>query len=201
MRRAARLARVASRNQHEKMRRARSCRFAALTLAAVALILGYFLLSLPAQPTYSGPPEKVTIAYSATTDAVLAEVAQMQGLYLQEGLEATAHLHRYGKPGLQSVPVICAECRRTLCGITGPDLLWPRRIGFLFPLSASRGPRAVKASELVWQRWSGSYGNMAGRYVPKANRNGGRPFTSPCGQHRSELAVNSSCASPGFLLI
>jgi sulfonate transport system substrate-binding protein len=51
----------------------------------------------------SGPPEKVTIAYSATTDSVLAEVAQSRGYYLQEGLEATARLHPYGKPALDDL--------------------------------------------------------------------------------------------------
>jgi NitT/TauT family transport system substrate-binding protein len=50
-----------------------------------------------------GPPEKVTIAYSATTDAVLAEVAQVQGFYKQEGLEAAPHVHPYGKLALQDV--------------------------------------------------------------------------------------------------
>ncbi|HXX58801.1 MAG TPA: NrtA/SsuA/CpmA family ABC transporter substrate-binding protein [Thermodesulfovibrionales bacterium] len=51
----------------------------------------------------SGPPEKVTIALSATTDAVLAEVAQVQGLYRREGLEAILHLHPYGKLALEDV--------------------------------------------------------------------------------------------------
>ena len=50
-----------------------------------------------------GPAEKVTIAYSATTDAVLAEVAQMRGYFSEEGLEAVAHKHPYGKPALKEV--------------------------------------------------------------------------------------------------
>ncbi|MHB9097836.1 MAG: ABC transporter substrate-binding protein [Syntrophales bacterium] len=50
-----------------------------------------------------GPPEKVTIAYSTTTDAVLAVVAQMRGYYREEGLAADAHLHPYGKPALKDV--------------------------------------------------------------------------------------------------
>lgn len=51
----------------------------------------------------AGPPEKVTIAYSATTDAVLAEVAQVKSFFLQEGLEVSPHLHPYGKLALEEV--------------------------------------------------------------------------------------------------
>jgi NitT/TauT family transport system substrate-binding protein len=51
----------------------------------------------------AGQPEKVTIAYSAATDAVLAEVAQRQGYYLQEGLDATPLMRSYGKAALQEV--------------------------------------------------------------------------------------------------
>lgn len=50
-----------------------------------------------------GPPEKVTIACSTATDAVLAVVAYVQGYYRQEGLEVTLHLHPYGKPALKEV--------------------------------------------------------------------------------------------------
>ena len=49
------------------------------------------------------PPEKVTIAYSAATDAVLAEIAQRHGYYLQEGLEAIPIMRAYGKAALQAV--------------------------------------------------------------------------------------------------
>jgi NitT/TauT family transport system substrate-binding protein len=49
------------------------------------------------------PSEKVTIAYSATTDAVLTEVAHMKGYFLQEGLEVTPRLHPYGKPALEDL--------------------------------------------------------------------------------------------------
>lgn len=51
----------------------------------------------------AGPPEKITIAFSATTDAVLAEVAQMNGYFLEEGLEVNQHLHPYGKPALEDM--------------------------------------------------------------------------------------------------
>ena len=49
------------------------------------------------------PSEKVTIAYSATPDAVLAQVAQAQGYYLAEGLDVTPHRQPYGKLALQEV--------------------------------------------------------------------------------------------------
>ena len=67
--------------------------------------LGYLLLRLHAEPTISpaGPVEKVTIAYSATTDSVLAQVAQTRGYYREEGLEVTPHMHPYGKPALREV--------------------------------------------------------------------------------------------------
>ena len=85
------------------MRKTRTCIAAALTLAAVASILACLLLRPALEHTPSGPPEKITIAYSATTDSVLAEVAQLQGYYLQEGLQVTAHLHPYGRPALEEV--------------------------------------------------------------------------------------------------
>ena len=83
------------------MRKTRFYPYAALALASLALVLAaIFILPLGKSP---GPPEKVTIAYSATMDSVLAQVAQTQGYYLQEGLEATAQLHPYGKLALQSL--------------------------------------------------------------------------------------------------
>jgi sulfonate transport system substrate-binding protein len=85
------------------MKKTRSYLFAALALVAVALVLGYFLILPHAVHVPAGPPEKITFAYSATMDSVLAAVAQMQGYYLQEGLEVTAHLHPFGKPALQEV--------------------------------------------------------------------------------------------------
>jgi sulfonate transport system substrate-binding protein len=79
------------------------CIFASIAFAVSVLLLCYIFLPTHSAYTPAGPPEKVTIAYSATTDSVLAEVAQMQGYYLQEGLEVTTHLHHYGKPALKEV--------------------------------------------------------------------------------------------------
>lgn len=74
----------------------------ALTVAALAT--GALLLSCSqAGQKTAGPTEKVTIAFSATTDAVLAEIAQANGYFRQEGLEVTPHLHRYGKPALEDM--------------------------------------------------------------------------------------------------
>jgi ABC-type nitrate/sulfonate/bicarbonate transport system substrate-binding protein len=80
----------------------RSYLCAALALAVLALMLCFFILP-PRKPTTSGPLDKITIAYSATPDSVLAEVALMQGFFLREGLEVTVHRHPFGKLALQEV--------------------------------------------------------------------------------------------------
>lgn len=72
----------------------------ALVILSAVTIGGYLFLRADQRHKPVGPPEKVTIAYSTTTDAILAEVAQKQGYYLQEGLEVTPHLHPYGKLAL-----------------------------------------------------------------------------------------------------
>jgi NitT/TauT family transport system substrate-binding protein len=43
------------------------------------------------------------MAYSATTDAVLAEVAQSRGYYREEGLDVTVRPYPYGKPALEDL--------------------------------------------------------------------------------------------------
>ena len=73
-----------------------------LAASALALVVCLFACSRTGQQP-AGPSEKVTIAYSATTDAVLAEVAQMRGYYREEGLEAVAHKLPYGKLALKEV--------------------------------------------------------------------------------------------------
>lgn len=71
-----------------------------------ALVIGG---TLPAcsrmDSTPAGPPDKIVIAYSATPNAALAIVAQMQGYFLREGLEVTPHLLSYGKLALNEVLV------------------------------------------------------------------------------------------------
>jgi NitT/TauT family transport system substrate-binding protein len=51
----------------------------------------------------AGPPEKITIAYATLPETAIAQVAQSQGYYLEEGLVATARLHPYGKIALQDL--------------------------------------------------------------------------------------------------
>lgn len=85
----------------------KSYRHRLIVLTAVVLTVlafgGYFFKSTRPDHKPAGPPEKVIIAYSATTDSVLAQVAQKQGHFLQEGLEVTPHLHPYGKLAIQEV--------------------------------------------------------------------------------------------------
>lgn len=85
------------------MKISRSHILATIALTGLTLIAGYFIMRHYVEHEPAGPPEKVTIAYSATTDSVLAQVAQMQGYYLQEGLEAIPHRYSYGKPALREV--------------------------------------------------------------------------------------------------
>jgi ABC-type nitrate/sulfonate/bicarbonate transport system substrate-binding protein len=85
------------------MKKNRSYIVAALTLAVSAALFAYFTLPSPAPYRPPVPPERITIAYSATTDAVLPEVALVLGYFRQEGLLVVPHLHSYGKPALQEV--------------------------------------------------------------------------------------------------
>src|SRR5512136_1451054 len=74
-----------------------------LIVVTVVALIGSLFACTRQNEKPAGPPEKVTIAYAATTDAVLAEVAQMRGYYREEGLEVTPHLHPYGKPALEDL--------------------------------------------------------------------------------------------------
>jgi ABC-type nitrate/sulfonate/bicarbonate transport system substrate-binding protein len=71
-------------------------------IVIVFLMMGLFACSRTEQKP-AGPPEKVTIAISATTDSVLAQIAQAKGYYREEGMDATVHLQPYGKLCLQEV--------------------------------------------------------------------------------------------------
>jgi sulfonate transport system substrate-binding protein len=51
----------------------------------------------------SGPPEKVTFAYTILPDAALAQVATANNYYLSEGLAVTPQVHQIGKQALQAV--------------------------------------------------------------------------------------------------
>ena len=85
--------------------RLRAIRLLALAVALVLLAVGGYLLLMKdrLQYTLSGPPEKVTIAYSTLPYAALAQIAQVRDFYRQEGLDATPQLHSHGKVALDAV--------------------------------------------------------------------------------------------------
>ncbi len=67
------------------------------------VLLSLFLMRARGHHKTADAPEKITIAYSATPDAALAQIAQVQGYYLQEGLEAVPQKYPYGKVALQAL--------------------------------------------------------------------------------------------------
>ena len=73
-----------------------------IALSAMTIFACFFACFRTDQKSV-GPAKEVTIAYSATTDAVLAEVAFSRGYYREEGLEAVVHKHPNGSPALQEV--------------------------------------------------------------------------------------------------
>jgi sulfonate transport system substrate-binding protein len=80
-------------------------RFTASTAIALLslIIVSYLFVRIHKGTAPAAAPEKITIAYSATLDAVLAEVALKQGYFLKEGLDVTPHLFPYGKPAIEEV--------------------------------------------------------------------------------------------------
>lgn len=89
-------------------------RLIAPTIAVVILAICASLFACTDQKP-AGPPEKVTIAY-APTNSILAQVAQAQDYYLQEGLEATLHLQPYGKLALKEM--LEGKADFAICGET-----------------------------------------------------------------------------------
>ena len=76
-------------------------RLAVFVLAAIALIV---LTVIGCQPEkQAGPPEKVTIAYSTASNAILMYIAFAKNYFGEEGLDATPQPHAFGKPALQVV--------------------------------------------------------------------------------------------------
>jgi NitT/TauT family transport system substrate-binding protein len=71
--------------------------------ASVLILCGYFFLQVGQDNKSVSRPEKITIAYAAITDTALAQVAQQQGYYLQEGLEVTPLLRSHGKAALDEL--------------------------------------------------------------------------------------------------
>ena len=56
-----------------------------------------------ANPKPAGRPEKIIIAYATLPETALAQIAHARGYYREEGLEATPHLHSFGKLALKEV--------------------------------------------------------------------------------------------------
>lgn len=51
----------------------------------------------------SGPPEKITVAYTTQPDCALVHIAQAKGYFAAEGLAVQPQLHTYGKAALGAV--------------------------------------------------------------------------------------------------
>jgi len=75
----------------------------AILIAAILCVGGIFSACNKADRKSVGSQEKVTIAYSTSPDAALAQVAQARGYYLQEGLEAIPQKYPYGKVALDAL--------------------------------------------------------------------------------------------------
>ena len=68
-----------------------------ITVALAALVISSnFLACSRTDEKAAVPPEKVTLALSTPPYTVLADLAQAQGYFRQEGLEATPHFHSTG---------------------------------------------------------------------------------------------------------
>jgi len=74
-----------------------------IVVVSALAIVGAFSACTKADQKSVGPLEKITIAYSATPDSALAQIAQTQGYYLQEGLEAVPQKYLYGKVALDAM--------------------------------------------------------------------------------------------------
>ncbi|MGC2061422.1 MAG: NrtA/SsuA/CpmA family ABC transporter substrate-binding protein [Thermodesulfovibrionales bacterium] len=61
------------------------------------------LISCKKQEKSPGPPERITIAYSTASNAVLVYIAFAKGYFAEEGLEATLQPHAFGKLALNAV--------------------------------------------------------------------------------------------------
>ncbi len=74
------------------------CRVTILALIVIALTVTG---CRPDKPT--GPPEKITIAYTTVFNSVLVHIAFAKGYFKEEGLDATPQPHAFGKVALQAM--------------------------------------------------------------------------------------------------
>ena len=66
-------------------------------------LLPIFSTSCEKQKKTSGPPEKITIAYTLAATAILVDIAFAEGYFAEEGLDAQAQPQPFGKLALASV--------------------------------------------------------------------------------------------------
>lgn len=74
--------------------------FAALFLSTFAFIV---LTIYGCQQEKTGPPEKITIAYSTNVNPSLVYIAFAKNYFKEAGLDVTPQSHPFGKPALQSM--------------------------------------------------------------------------------------------------
>lgn len=74
----------------------------ACSLALLCLTFLFFI-SCERKNNASGPPEKITIAYTMAATAFLIDIAFTKGYFAEEGLDAKPQSHAFGKLALASV--------------------------------------------------------------------------------------------------
>ncbi|MBA4372368.1 MAG: ABC transporter substrate-binding protein [Thermodesulfovibrio sp.] len=79
--------------------------FFSKSIFLICLISGLLLCSLSCnkEEKSAGPPEKITIAYSTASNAILVYIAFAKGYFADEGLDAIPQSHAFGKPALNAV--------------------------------------------------------------------------------------------------
>ena len=133
-----------------------------LVAAAAMAASAYFFVRGGPGIRPSGPPEKVTIAYSAATNGAVAHVAHMQGYYMKEGLEVTARLHPYGKPALQDL--LEGRADFATCGETPVvfAIMKGERVSVVATIETTNQENAIIARR---DRGIGALGDLKGRKV------------------------------------
>jgi len=86
--------------------------FATFSLTTFALIALTVNGCQPQKP--AGPLEKITLAYSTTTNAIFVYIAFAQGYFTEEGLDATSHQHVFGEEALHHLPFLVFHNPRPL---------------------------------------------------------------------------------------
>lgn len=79
--------------------------FSLKSILVILLIsfLSFCLASCKKQEKTAGPPEKITIAYSTASNAILVYIAFAKGYFAEEGLDAMPQPHTFGKLALNAV--------------------------------------------------------------------------------------------------